>query len=366
VVSMCRPAALALLSLLLAAAPASGQKKKPKLGPGLDRAREEVAELRYEDAQKTLDKVLRSGTNSPGEMTEIYLLLGEVYASLGEDEGASDAFLRALAIDPAIDLRAGLSPKIKDPFGKARKSQRGKKPLTIAHRILSANPPTIAVLVQADPFEMIVGAKLIYKNDSGSDRSVAGVGKERIDLELPDGVDRFVVAAIDEHGNRLAELGSEASPLSLDVDSGGARPQGGGDGEKDDERDGASAAVASESDDGPRKPFYAHWAVWGGVAVGFAGIGLLTGLSTRSAISELDDIRNNSQDYEFSEAQAVADKAERRALYTNLSFAVAGACAVVSGVLFFRRGSGKGKEERAALVPVVGQDGAGVAAHLRF
>ncbi len=363
-----------LLALVAAAATASAQKKGPT-----DRARSEIGELRYEEAQKTIEKAIKSGTNGPAEMAELYLLLGEVKASLGDDEAAEDAFKRALAIDPAAELREGLSPKIKEPFGKARKAMKGKKPLALQHRILKQDPPTIAVLVQSDPFGMIIGGRLIYKNADGAERSVAGMGKDRIDLKLPKGTQKFTVAGIDDRGNRLIELGSASEPLTLDIEGGAAPSSGGGEEEGGDDggeeasgggggEDSAAPAVTKKSSGGSKgPPIYAHWAVWGAAAVGLAGVGVLTGLATRSTVKELDDVRQNSEDYEFSHAQALADKAERRALYTNIAFAAAGACAIASGWLFWRqRGVDKREQETTALVPMLGPDRAGVAAHLEF
>lgn len=364
--------ALALLLALVAAqATATAQKKGPT-----DRARNEIGELRYEDAQKTIEKAIKSGTNGPADMAELYLLLGEVKASLGDDEAAEDSFKRALAIDPAAQLRDGLSPKIREPFGKARKAMRGKKPLALQHRILKQDPPTIAVLVQSDPFGMVIGGRLIFKNADGAERSVAGMGKERIDLKLPKGTSKFTVAGIDDHGNRLIELGSASEPLTLDIEGGAApAPTSGGEEEGGDAGDqdggggddeGSGTPVVTKSSGGKSTPLYAHWMVWGGAAVGVAGIGVLTGLATRSAVNELDDVRQNSQDYEFSHAQALADKAERRALYTNIAFATAGACAIVSGWLFWRQRGDDKREQETALVPMLAPDSAGVAAHLEF
>lgn len=360
-----------LLSLAASASPALAQKKGSG-GPRatLERARTEIGELRYEEAQKTVEKAIRSGTNGPADMAELYLLLGEVKASLGDDEAAQDAFRSALSIDPAADLRDGLSPKIREPFSKAKKSMKGKKPLAIQHRILKPDPPTIAVLVQSDPFGMIIGGRLIYENADGAERSVAGMGKERVDLKLPRGTSKFMVAGIDEHGNRLILLGSESEPLTLDIESGGggesaagteeegiSEPAGGEEG---------STTVSKSSADSSGPPFYAHWMVWGGAAIAIAGVGVVTGLSTRSSVNKLDDVRQNSEMYEYTFAQSLADKAERRALYTNIAFGAAAACAVVSGVLFWRQRRAGRAEREAALVPMLGAETAGVAAHLRF
>lgn len=358
-----------VLALAAGASPALAQKKGGAPRATLERARTEIGELRYEDAQKTVEKAIRSGTNGPADMAELYLLLGEVKASLGDDEAAQNAFRSALAIDPAAELRDGLSPKIKEPFAKAKKSMKGKKPLAIQHRILKQDPPTIAVLVESDPVGMIIGGRLIYKNADGAERSVAGMGKERVDLKLPRGTGTFMVAAIDEHGNRLILLGSESDPLTLDIESGGGASAGGagdegGGGEEGGE--GATTSVSKSSGDSGGPPFYAHWMVWGGAAVAIAGVGVLAGLSTRSSVNKLDDVRQNSEMYEFTYAQSLADKAERRALYTNIAFGAAAACAVVSGVLFWRQRGASRREREAALVPVLGGDTAGVAAHLRF
>ena len=360
------------VAIAAGAAPAAAQKKGPAAKSPLERARNEIGELRYEDARKSIERSIRSGTNGPADMSELYLLLGEVKASLGDDDAALEAFEKALVIDPAAELRRGLSPKIREPFGKARKAMKGKKPLAIQHRILKQDPPTIAIVVQSDPFGMIIGGRLIYKNADGADRSVAGMGKERVDLKLPPGTASFVVAGIDEHGNRLIELGSPSEPLTLDVEGGGGAAEGGAsDGES--EGDGGSeeggeeaATVSKSSGDSSGPPFYAHWMVWGGAAIAIAGVGVVTGLSTRSSVNKLDEVRQNSEMYEYTYAQSLADKAERRALYTNIAFGAAAACAVVSGVLFWRQRRAGRAEREAALVPLLGAESAGVAAHLRF
>jgi hypothetical protein len=335
----------------------------------LDKARAAMGELRYEDAGKSLDKAIRSGTNGPAEMVEIFLMLGEVRASLGDDDGAVDAFQHALVMDPAVELREGLSPKIREPFAAARRAMKGKKALTIAHRLIKSNPATIAVVVQDDPLEMLVGARIAYwtGEESGPPRSVAGSGVERIDLTLASGASRFVVAGIDKNGNRVVELGSEAEPLTLDVDSGGAAPA-----EETAETTPAAetttedASVSSSSGDSDGgTSILSRWWLWGGVAVAVGGVGVWAGLSARSALSDLDKMRENSQDFEFSQARSVADRAESRALIANIAFAASAAAAVTAGVLWYLHRDDS-SESRTALVPTIGPDSAGVAATLAW
>jgi hypothetical protein len=365
-------ACLALLAALswtgAAATPAAAQGETT-----LERARDEVGELRYDDALATLAEALRAGTNGPAQTAQIYLLLGEVRASLGQDDDAARAFQLALAIDPSLEMRKGVSPKISRPFRKARRARRGVGPLALAHRILVQDPPTIAVLVQSDPLGMVVGARIVYwTGGAGPSRTVTGKSgkdgardrRDRIDLALPRGASRIAIAGIDEFGNRLVELGSQDRPLTLDIDSGGNRPAGAS------EAEGlapAPAPVIEEEDRGSgRTPFYASWILWGGVAVAAGAAGTWAGLSANSAVDELDEIRASEFEFEYSEAKRVADRAEQRSLIANICFAAAGASAIASAVFFFRARRDRREEGSAALTPILDGDHFGVAARLRF
>ncbi len=365
-----------LVALLCAAGGVARADKK-----ALDKAREAMGELRYEDAGKALDKAIKSGTNTPAEMIEIYMMQGEVRASLGDDDAAKEAFQRALVLDPGVELRKGLSPKIGEPFSAARRAMKGKKQLSIQHRIIKPRPPVIAVVVEADPLKMLVGARIAYwTEEGGTAKSVAGSGTTRVDLTLAAGAKRFVVAGIDKHGNRVIELGSESDPLTLDVDSGGiAEPSESGsdtepgsgsesgsesESESESETESESASVSTSSSGGSGS-IVTRWWLWGGVAVVAGGVGVWAGLSARSALSDLDEMRENSQDYEFSEARSVADRAESRALIANIAFTASAAAAITAGV-FWYLGRDSSSDSRTAVRPVLAPDHAGVAATLRW
>jgi hypothetical protein len=350
---LCIAAAL----LVALAGPASAD---PDPG-GLERARAELGELRYGDALATLDKALAAGTSGPSETAEIYLLLGEVRASLDEDQQAQQAFERALVLDPGVELRKGVSPKISRPFRKARRARRGSPALAIGHQQVSRDPIRIAVVVQSDPLAMVAGASVVYWSEGTPRRSVSADARRgarangvetRFEIELPRGARRFTVAGIDEHGNRLVELGSAEQPLAVDLEppAPAAAP--------------LPAVVAAEPEAG--RPFYAHWLLWGGVAVAAGAAGAWAGLSARSAEDELDEIRATQYVHEYAEAKRLADRAERRSLVANVCFAGAGAAAVVSGFLFFQSRR-RGEDDRSAVVgPLLGPDQVGIAASLRF
>lgn len=367
-VSGSRPTA-ALAALLLVAT-GSGRAAAEGDAPGLARARAELAELRYDDALASLDGALSSGQSGPIDLAEIHLLRGEVLASLGRRAAAEKAFRQALAIEPTLRLRRGMSPKISRPFRRARKAVRAGAPLAVAHRVVGRNPTVIALVVTSDPFDMVAGARATFSAADGATRHVAtsapvgGAAAEgieaRYDLELPHGVTRFTVAAVDPHGNRLVEVGTATAPLTVPPDPPAQPPI-------------AAAPVASPADVAVARaapdegtPLYASWIAWGGVAVVVGGVGLWAGLSSRSAVNDLEEIRGSAFEVEFSDAQRLADRAESRSLVANICFAGAGATAIVAGVLFFRerrRGAGP---EAAAVAPMLGPDRVGVAAALRF
>lgn len=372
----CAALAAALLCGVAGAPDAAAQDDQAGL---LEKARTELGELRYDDALATAGKALKAGTSGPAATAQIYLVLGEVQASLGQRSDAERAFQLALAIDPELQLRKGVSPKIARPFRRARRARRGDRSLELAHRIVAFDPPTVAVLVQSDPLAMVVGARVMYWPERGPARSVSGKGKVRIDLVLPRTATRFTVAGVDQHGNRVVELGSEQKPLPLELDGGRPAAEGAAAAapatsaeEAPDSSEGAPApapdiaptqAVDQDSDSGT--PIYASWLLWGGVAVGLGAAGTWAGLSARSAIDELDEIRASEYEVEFSRAKKVADRAEQRSLIANICFATAGASAIASAILFIRDRKDS-SEERTVLTPLVGPDQLGVSAALRF
>ena len=374
-------AAVAAALVCSAAADAAAQSGADRASL-LDKARTELGELRYDDALATADRALAAGTSGPAATAQIYLLLGEVQASLGQRGDAERAFQRALAIDPELQLRRGVSPKIARPFRAARRARRGDRSLELAHRIVAIDPPTVAVLVQSDPLGMVVGARVVYWPERGPARSVSGRGKVRIDLVLPRSATRFTVAGVDQHGNRVVELGSEQRPLPLDdtdrpaaqgavaaapASGSESEPAAGGAAEVSSEPapDMAPTRTVEQDSDSARTPFYASWILWGGVAVGLGAAGTWAGLSAQSAVDELDEIRASEYEVEFSRAKEVADRAEQRSLIANICFVTAGASAVASAILFIRDRK-DGPEERTVLIPVVGPDQVGVSAAMHF
>jgi hypothetical protein len=343
---------------------------------GLERAREQIGELRYDRALTTLDRSIEAGTSGPALTAQLYLLLGEVRATLGKDEEAEAAFGRALAIDPGLELRKGVSPKISRPFRRARRARHGAGPITIAQRREGPTSNRIEVVVQSDPVGLVTGARVVCWAPGAAPRTLAdatasrsGGGSERevrFQVELPPGTARFTVAGVDQHGNRVVELGTEDQPLLVETTEAAPRPPA----ESDEPAAGPpSAVVAGAEKQRPappeRTPFYASWLLWGGVAVAIGGAGAWAGVTAQSAVDDLDEIRASEYEVEYSEAKRIADRAETRSLIANICFGAAGASAVVSAILFVRSRRHR-SAETTAVAPLVGRDQIGVAATLRF
>jgi tetratricopeptide (TPR) repeat protein len=95
-----------------------------------------------------------------------------------------------------------------------------------------------------------------------------------------------------------------------------------------------------------------------GVAGGTLVTGIVLGALSRSAADRAADIKLT-----YDEATGYHDKATRRALGANITFGIAGAAAVASGVLFYLSYR---SERRAAAALVPGPDGAALLLEGRF
>lgn len=310
-------------------------------GPALDRARAALDELRYEDAATALDEALREGANAPEATAEIYRLIGEVSAALGDRQRAVDAFDRLLALDPDAALREGVSPKLQEPFDEARARAGAREPLSLRCAIAD---DAIEVQVTTNPLGMAVAA---YQSGSGAVDTAELDGGNAV-IVVVDPVLVESVGLLDEHGNRLVAVAAAACEQEM------AAPGRRG-----------TATRGREARDGGGS-IAGHWALWGGVAVGFAAAGTYFALDTRAKVDELDEMVANSSAYEYAEARALEDDARRSALFANIGFAAAGVTAIVSGVLLYRDRERATERANLTVAPTVGPGGAGVRVGVRF
>ena len=336
-------AAIAAVVLAVSTAPAAAN-------PDFDRGKELLENLEYRAAAEAFEKALAAGGNDAATAAAIHLHLGEIAAATGDTGEAVDHFKRALSIDLTLKLPKGTSPKVGKPFADARRGIDDP----ISAKIAVDSGETVAAMLEisGDSLKMITTASVTYI--AGDERTSADlkVRGARTPIPLPAGATGLEIALLDRHGNRLVSL----EPVSLEKETEST-------GETTEPVITEPAARVSEK---ASRPLLTRWYLYGGLAVAAAGAGVGFGLASRSAINELDELKMNSMMVEGSEALAVEDKARKRALYANISFAAAGAFAIAGAVFFFTGGDDEPSEPAVSLTPAVGPERIGVVSTVRW
>jgi hypothetical protein len=309
----------------------------------LAQARQAVAESDYVAARPELAAALDAGDRGPEEVAEIYRLSGIVYAAVGDAKAATEAFTHLLALSPKAELPAGTSPKLKRPFEAAARFFKSRPPLEVKIET-GSTPPTLTLVVVSDPLDMVAKAHVVFAIDGGPERTKDVPASERTDITLPAGrrIDARV-AALDVHGNRLAEIGSKAVPIVI-VSDAPATPVA------------APVPVARPTrvvvHAAPRPLYLRWWPYAAGAALVSVGAGYFA-WATHTAADDLERLNAASVFHQFGEARAVEDRGHRDALLTNIGLGVTGALAITAGVLYLTRPRDH-VETRLAAVPAPG------------
>jgi hypothetical protein len=307
---MVRPGMAALASLAALAALAA-----PVVAGPLDDARKAVDASDYLAARTQLTAALEAGGASPADLAEIYKLTGIVEGALGETDASSAAFARWLALEPKGDLPSGTSPKILRPFTTAS-AKAQKHDLLKVKTETSAAPPSVTLVLAYDPLDLVKSARAFVRVDGGAEQTLDGAPGKPIALPKGKRLDVRLVG-LDEHGNRVVELGSEDVPIVIVAESGSG--SGGA-------RRPRTVRGELREYDGPQKrPFFTRWQLYAGGAVLFGGIAAGFGLAARSNANELDQLNATSQDHRFSEAQDLESAGRRDATLCNVGLGVAAA-----------------------------------------
>ena len=276
----------------------------------------------YPGAQDLVTKGLAAGGNSPASTVELYRLQGVIEGSLGNTQRATDAFLRALALNPKLALAVGTSPKVMKPFVAAKNFYKTNEPLEVKVET-RPRPPAVTLVVRHDPMKMVARARVAYVVDGQPEKMLDGIGT----IDLPAGARLDLrVTVLDASGNRLVEIGSSDVPIV--IVSSTALPPG-------------KAKPAKKPVAGPahERPLYAKWWLWGGAAIAFTGAGAGFGIAALEAKSDLEALNSTSSAHSFDEATAVEDKIRTRLLLSNISYGVAIACGVTAAILFLTKPS---------------------------
>lgn len=320
----------------------------PAAASPLDAARAAVDDSDYLRARAALGQALASGALGPDELAEAYRLTGVVAGALDDAKAATEAFERCLALAPKTELPPGTSPKIARPFAAAQGRAKARAQLRIRAET-TADPPAVTIVVASDPLAMIARVRAIAVVDGAPEAAIDRPASESTTIELPAGarIDLRVVA-LDERGNRLAEVGSAEVPVVIVGRA--ARPA-------PDHRPREVARPAEKPTEPPRvpaapRPLVLRWQLWAGAAIAFGGAATYFAIDTWRASRELDDLIARSPNHSFDEARDVESRGRRSALFTNIGYGAAGALAVTAGVLYLT--APRARTESVSVAPVAG------------
>src|SRR4051812_39554965 len=100
--------------------------------PQLNAAEEAVAQVRYADAEKLLEKARAVPDNTRETLLRILELQGIVAATLGAAPKARTYFQTLITLDPERKLPEGQPPRVKTPFYEAKGMVSEAPPMTLA------------------------------------------------------------------------------------------------------------------------------------------------------------------------------------------------------------------------------------------
>jgi predicted MarR family transcription regulator len=309
------------------------------------KAKRAFSDLRYEQALILLDQALASGNNSPEDMEVIQRLLGLATAALGEAQEAQFHFIRLLLLNPDAHLDDGVSPKLRQPFEQARQDAAAARPLGFSCTIdRTKAAPILAVQVTSDPLSWA--------------RQVSA-GKVKVKVNVDDGKARVTlpaeqpvaaeIALLDEYGNQLLSQDSAVCTAAA------ANPP---------------AALSVQTDEQPvsvdrSAPVYARWQVWAGATVGVTAVGGVFGWRAHRAVDELNERNRERIAKDLAEGMALQDTARISSSLANISYGVATAAAVLTGVLFYRTRRDRSKR-RVEVHSAAGTNGANATVRWSF
>ena len=282
-------------------------------------ARRAVDTSDYMAARTALAAALNKGDANPGELAEIFRLSGIVEAALDDVAASSAAFAKWLSLEPRSVLPAGTSPKIMRPFKTASDQAKKARPLEVKAET-SADPPTVSLVIVNDPQKLVVRARVIVRVDGKPEQTFTGLDQ----IALPHGKRLDLrIQALDQHGNRIVELGTAEVPIVITGTGAIERPK-------------PIAERRSSEPDQPR-PRYLQWKLWG-AAAGVTALGTgIVGLLLRSDLQELGHLNANSLDHQWNDAQQVESSARHKVLLVDIGLGLTGAFAVGAAVLYFTR-----------------------------
>lgn len=307
----------------------------------IDKAKTQLADLRFDDARNTATTALKKGSRGPNEVVDLYMLLGEVSASMGKDKDAAKYFHNALSINLAAALGPGASPKLSEPFDKAKNRLSSADPITLDYEVFDEG--RVVVTVTSDPAKLVGGAALLY-TEGGAEKTKKGRGADTVNMKIPDGASDLRIVAVDKYGNQINE------PIDLEADG---TVEGG-----------ASGLGVSKSKNKPGRPLLNRWQLYAGLTAVFAATGGYYSFKSKGFVEDAEALEDGT---EFSKAKQLEDFAKEKALYANISFVAA---ALLAGATYYVYTTNADTTEKAptktTIAPYLTPEEVGIAAAIQF
>jgi hypothetical protein len=292
-------------ALLLSVSPIQAAPSLP-----LQDARNAIAQVKYDRAQKLLVAAIDAGGLQPEQLVDAYVMSGIVAVVLGQPQTGERYFQLALLLDPVVTLPSGSAPKLTEAFTNAKAGVLALGQLNVKLRQLEPSKDQSSahtmVIVDQDPMSLARSAEL-----RSAGKPVV-VSDSKWHIAAPVGP-HDVVAILDQHGNALLLLDSKA----LLVD----RPIA-----KEDSK-GRSTFV-----DPDEPSVLRQWPLWTGVVTASAGASIALGLTARHYESKRDDALRGGSPF-YPSIRADDERARSYATLTNIALVATGALAVTGAIL---------------------------------
>lgn len=192
----------------------------------LKQAAQLSAEMKYAQALRVVDQVLRSKGSGPQELRQAYEIRAQCLAAMGKIRPAAAAFGRLLALDPAYRLPDYASPKFQPPFEQAHKASAKQGALRLEHtppaRVERLAGARLVVRMPANPFGLVRSVRLLFAPTDAKPQQLTRPAQKpgEFVFQLPDGLPegtlRYHFEAMNRNGGTLARAGSPQEPFVIE------------------------------------------------------------------------------------------------------------------------------------------------------
>ena len=168
--------------------------------PNVQKARDEIRAVEYSRALELLEVALQAGGNDKSALVDVHRMLADSYVILGKNAEAKTEYKELLALEPSTTL-GRISPKFLRVFSEAKKELNGAK-LMFSQQI-NTSERNIVIRVVSDPTDRVVGARVNFIDENGTENSEKVDGGDVLTIDLPEKSDSVQIVILDRYDNFL-------------------------------------------------------------------------------------------------------------------------------------------------------------------